>query len=244
MNFFSFLFLLLSFTSVYCANRRVVIDEKRGYYSCDEDEEWVTMGLQLPDGFFDGFLFPVISCCEEPSEFWVEKEKNKYIACDMIHTSQGIRIKKEVSDLTKEDLLFRRGEEKIKEALCTLLSLDSFPMDEENSGVYCQGSIWWANLRDITDESNDKQRPVLIISNSSYNEHSDEVIIIKITTKRSNGVYAFYKIPIDLEEKSYIDYLSIYRIPKTKLRAFRKTHNQAPEDVLKAVKKKLLKLFS
>jgi len=228
-----FLLLSLSLASVFCANRRVVILDE------SEDESWTTIDVQVSNSIFNTFIFPIVSFYGESPKFWVKKGRNKYIACDMIYTSQ------ERSSITTEGSLLMGEEGKIKRSLHSLLSLFT-PLreDEDFEEIYCQGSIWWANLKDVTDESNDKQRPVLIISNSSYNKGSDEVIILKITSKKSKGIYRKYKVAIDLEEKSYIDCLSIHRIPKTNLRTFCKMHNFASEDILQTVKTKLIKIFS
>lgn len=236
------LFLLLLNKTVFCGgagDRKVTLIRENSQRQCT-DKIWTRMELQLSDNVSNNFLFPIVSFQGNPLDFWIRKNKNHHIACDFIYTSQE-RVSPEAGGLP----LLGKEEKRVKECLHRLLSLSPYEDEEDyEEQVYRQGSIWWANLKNLTSESNDKHRPVLIISKSSYNTHSDEVLILTITSKKSYGCYAKYKVPIDLEEKSYIDCLSIHRIPKEELKAFRKTHNQASGKVLRNVKRKLHEIFS
>lgn len=57
-----------------------------------------------------------------------------------------------------------------------------------------QGEIVWLNMR-YTDASGEKERPVLIISNSSLS-NVDEVIVVKISKTHNNNGFCF-RIPLD-----------------------------------------------
>jgi mRNA-degrading endonuclease toxin of MazEF toxin-antitoxin module len=52
-----------------------------------------------------------------------------------------------------------------------------------------QGDIVWLDTK-FTDQSGNKERPILIISNESLNFY-DDVIGLKITTTNSNDGYSF-----------------------------------------------------
>ena len=73
---------------------------------------------------------------------------------------------------------------------------------------YKQGDIVWLNAR-YTDGSGEKERPLLVISNSSLS-NVDEVIAIKISKTHFNNGYCFRISEKDLSQPLPEEYSSIH----------------------------------
>ena len=52
----------------------------------------------------------------------------------------------------------------------------------------------------FSDQSGNKVRPVMVVSNKEFNEHSDDILVIGITSNISRGKYTLSLSSNDLEE--------------------------------------------
>jgi len=59
---------------------------------------------------------------------------------------------------------------------------------QRNSSSFEQGDIVVADLP-FAEQVSLKRRPALVISNSQYNKNSDDIILLKITSKGNNTKY-------------------------------------------------------
>ena len=52
----------------------------------------------------------------------------------------------------------------------------------------------------FSDQSGNKVRPVMVVSNNEFNEHSDDLIVVGVTSNLSKGKYTLNLSTTDLEE--------------------------------------------
>lgn len=240
MKFFIVISLLILHSSLFCALQPPSRNRKK-----TKEKGWVALSVPLSPGFVNSFIFPVISHQKKASQFWLEVNDNISIACDRICTLQ---------DRTPlaggYPILQGETKKKIFNVLKCLLNLVPRSNDDLRNilseGPVPYGSIWWASLQEVTEGKDNKIRPVLIVSNSAYNRNSSDVIVLKITSQ-PNLKFICKKVAIDLgrESSSYIECLSIHRIPKAKLLdRYKSPYSQGPQDVLGEVKNKLRELLT
>ncbi len=109
-----------------------------------------------------------------------------------------------------------------------------------------QGSIVlvdfsYSNLKET------KYRPALVISSSEYNEHSIDVVVLRITSRGRDSVWESEILKNDLAEgtldiePSYTKVDSIYSVEK---KIIKKIVARLKEEKIKEIKKQLLELFS
>jgi mRNA-degrading endonuclease toxin of MazEF toxin-antitoxin module len=109
-----------------------------------------------------------------------------------------------------------------------------------------QGSIVlvdfsYSNLKDV------KFRPALVISNSEYNEHSIDIVVLRVTSRSRDNVWESEILRDDLGEgtidiePSYIKVDSIYAVEKS---IIKKVVARLKEEKINDIKKLLLELLS
>jgi len=108
-----------------------------------------------------------------------------------------------------------------------------------------QGSIVlvdfsYSNLKEA------KFRPALVISNSEYNEHSVDIVVLRVTSRNRDNVWESKILRDDLAEgtidiePSYIKVDSIYAVEKS---IIKKVVARLKEEKINDIKKQLLELF-
>lgn len=109
-----------------------------------------------------------------------------------------------------------------------------------------QGSIVlvdfsYSNLKET------KFRPVLVISNSEYNESSIDVVVLRVTSRGRDRKWESEILKDDLAEgtldiePSYVKVDSLYTVEK---KIIRKIVARLKEEKIKEIRKQLLELFS
>jgi len=99
---------------------------------------------------------------------------------------------------------------------------------------YIQGSIWhWNNTAEKREGVQSGQRPVLIISNNTFNHHSPVVNCVCITSQLKDSPV---HVPLFLDRESHVLCEQIHTIPKRELAEYMGT---APNSILLSIKAKL-----
>ncbi|PWB50316.1 MAG: type II toxin-antitoxin system PemK/MazF family toxin [Candidatus Methanoperedenaceae archaeon] len=109
-----------------------------------------------------------------------------------------------------------------------------------------QGSIVlvdfsYSNLKET------KYRPALVISSSEYNEHSNDIVVLRVTSRGRDSSWELKILKIDMAEgtldiePSYVKVDSIYSVEKN---IIRKVVARLKEEKIKEIRDKLLELFS
>jgi len=109
-----------------------------------------------------------------------------------------------------------------------------------------QGSIVlvdfsYSNLKEA------KFRPALVISSSEYNEHSKDIVVLRVTSRARDNIWeveikrdALAEGTLDIEP-SYVKVDSIYAIEKS---IIKKVVARLKEEKINEIRKQLLDLFS
>jgi mRNA interferase MazF len=110
--------------------------------------------------------------------------------------------------------------------------------------MYKQGDIVLLPVP-FSDLSNRKQRPVLVISNNSYNDITDDIVVVAITSQLKNLDYSVVIESKDLNEgmlkvASAIRADKVYTLSKD---IVRKKFGQVNTEVLANVRKKINELI-
>ncbi len=71
----------------------------------------------------------------------------------------------------------------------------------------------------FSDQSGRKVRPVIVISNKDFNDHSDDILVVGVTSNITKDKYTLYLANKDLEEgklitKCFIKFENILKIDK------------------------------
>jgi mRNA interferase MazF len=109
-----------------------------------------------------------------------------------------------------------------------------------------QGSIVlvdfsYSNLKET------KYRPALVISSSEYNEHSNDIVVLRVTSIGRDSSWELKILKDDMAEgtldiePSYVKVDSIYSVEKN---IIRKVVARLKEEKIKEIKDQLLELFS
>ena len=109
-----------------------------------------------------------------------------------------------------------------------------------------QGSIVlvdfsYSNLKET------KYRPALVISSSDYNEHSNDIVVLRVTSRGRDSLWELEILKNDMAEgtldiePSYVKVDSIYSVEKN---IIRKVVARLKEEKIKEIKDQLLELFS
>lgn len=109
-----------------------------------------------------------------------------------------------------------------------------------------QGSIVlvdfsYSNLKET------KYRPALVISSSDYNEHSNDIVVLRVTSRGRDSLWELKILKNDMAEgtldiePSYVKVDSIYSVEKN---IIRKIVARLKEEKIKEIKDQLLELFS
>jgi len=99
----------------------------------------------------------------------------------------------------------------------------------------------YSNLKDA------KFRPALVISSSEYNEHSKDIVVLRITSRGRENIWEVEIKRADLAkgtldiEPSYVKVDSIYAVEKS---IIKKVVAQLKEGKINEIRKHLLDLFS
>ena len=97
----------------------------------------------------------------------------------------------------------------------------------------------------FSDQSGRKVRPVIVISNNEFNEHSEDILVVGVTSNISKDQYTLPLINSDLEEGKLITqcYIKVENILKIDRGLILKRVGKIKKEKLKDIINKILEII-